>query len=256
MPIHDWTRVDAGLFHAFHQSWIVVLSRALNAGVLPADYFALPEQLIQGPIPDVLTLNLSSGRGEPNWTASGLSVATAPPRARLVRRAEETIYVRKADRIAVRHRHGQVVAVIEIVSPGNKASKNELRTFVEKTSKLIMQGIHLLVIDLFPPSKRDPQGIHKAIWDDLVEEDFQLPADERLTIAAYDAGPPPVAYVEPIAVGEALPDMPIFLKPDFYVPAPLEESYRTTWDDFFPAPMKRLLEAPNADAPETTRPHP
>jgi hypothetical protein len=256
MPIHDWTRVDAGLFHAFHQSWIVVLSRALNAGVLPADYFALPEQSIQGPIPDVLTLNLSSGRGEPNRTTSGLSVATAPPRARLVRRAEETIYVRKADRIAVRHRHGQVVAVIEIVSPGNKASKNELRTFVEKTSKLIMQGIHLLVIDLFPPSKRDPQGIHKAIWDDLVEEDFQLPADERLTIAAYDAGPPPVAYVEPIAVGEALPDMPIFLKPDFYVPAPLEESYRTTWDDFFPGPMKALLEAPNADAPETTRPHP
>jgi hypothetical protein len=256
MPIHDWTRVDAGLFHAFHQSWIVVLSRALNAGVLPADYFALPEQPIQGPIPDVLTLNLSSGRSEPNWTASGLNVATAPPRARLVRRAEETIYVRKADRIAVRHRHGQVVAVIEIVSPGNKASKNELRTFVEKTSKLIMQGIHLLVIDLFPPSKRDPQGIHKAIWDDLVEEDFQLPADERLTIAAYDAGPPPVAYVEPIAVGEALPDMPIFRKPDFYVPAPLEESYRTTWDDFFPAPMKGLLEAPNADGPETTRPHP
>ena len=160
----------------------------------------------------------------------------------MVQRAEDTIYVRKADRIAVRHRHGQVVAVVEIVSPGNKASKNELRTFVEKTANLIMQGIHLLVIDLFPPSKRDPQGIHKAIWDELVEEDFELPADQRLTLAAYDAGPPPVAYVEPIAVGEALPDMPIFLKPDFYVPAPLEETYRTTWDDFFPAPMKRLLE--------------
>ncbi len=93
MPIHDWTRVDAGLFHAFHQSWIVVLSRALNAGVLPADYFALPEQSIQGPIPDVLTLNLASGREEPAG-AAGLAVATAPPRARLVRRAEETIYVR------------------------------------------------------------------------------------------------------------------------------------------------------------------
>ncbi len=46
------------------------------------------------------------------------------------------IYVRKADRIAVRHRHGQVVAVVEIVSPGNKASKNELRTFVEKTCEV------------------------------------------------------------------------------------------------------------------------
>jgi Protein of unknown function (DUF4058) len=156
MPIHDWTRVDAGLFHAFHQIWIVTLSRALNTGVLPADYFALPEQSIQGPIPDVLTSKLSSDPEDSHGTVSGLAVATVPPRARLVRRAEETIYVRKADRIAVRHRHGQVVAVVEIVSPGNKASRNELRTFVEKTSKLISQGIHLLEIELFPPNKRDP----------------------------------------------------------------------------------------------------
>jgi hypothetical protein len=30
MPIHDWTRVDAGIFHHFHQSWIPEISRALN----------------------------------------------------------------------------------------------------------------------------------------------------------------------------------------------------------------------------------
>jgi Protein of unknown function (DUF4058) len=220
--------------------------------VLPPDYFALPEQSIRGPVPDVLTLELPAGREDANGTGSGLAVAVAPPRTRVVvRRAEDTIYVRKADRIAVRHPYGQVVAVVEIVSPGNNVSKNELRTFVERTSKLIAQGIHLLVIDVFPPSKRDPLGIHKAIWDEFVDEDFTLPADQRLTLAAYDAGPPPVAYVEPIAVGEALPDMPIFLTPEFYVPAPLEETYRITWDDFFPAPMKRLL-----DDPERTRPGP
>jgi Protein of unknown function (DUF4058) len=247
MPIHDWTRVDAGLFHAFHQSWIVVLSRALNAGVLPSDYYALPEQSIRGPIPDVLALKLSEGRGESNGTSTGLAVATSPPRARVVRRAEDAIYMRKADRIAVRHRHGQIVAVVEVVSPGNKASTNELRTFVEKTSNLIAQGVHLLVIDLFPPSKRDPQGIHKAIWDQFVEEDFELPADKRLTLAAYDAGPPPTAYIELVAVGDTLPDMPIFLKPDFYVPTPLDQTYWTTWDEFFPAPMKRLVESPNRD---------
>ena len=153
--------------------------------------------------------------------------------------------MRKADRIAVRHRHGQVVAVIEIVSPGNKASKNELRAFVEKNAKFIALGVHVLAIDLFPPGKRDPQGIHKAIWDEFVEEDFELPADKPLTLAAYDAGPPPTAYVEMVAIGDKLPDMPIFLKPDYYVPAPLEETYWTTWNDFFPAPMKRLLETPN-----------
>ena len=218
--------------------------------MLPPDYFALPEQSIRGPIPDVLTLKLSEGRDEPDGTGSGLAVAVAPPRTRVVRRADDTIYVRKADRIAVRHRHGQVVAVLEIVSPGNKASRNELRTFVEKSAALIAQGVHLLVIDLFPPSKRDPQGIHKAIWDQFVEEDFELPADQRLTLAAYDAGPPPSAYVEFVAVAEALPEMPIFLKPEFYVPAPLEETYGTTWEDFFPTPMKRLVEPPNKNSPE------
>jgi hypothetical protein len=186
---------------------------------------------------------LAPDGGETNRTAAGLAVAAVPPRTRLVRQAEDRIYVRKATRVAVRHRHGQIIAVVEIVSPGNKASRNELRTFVEKSSESIMQGVHLLVIDLFPSSKRDPQGIHKAIWDQFVEEDLELPADKRLTLAAYDAGPPPVAYVEFVEVGDLAPDMPIFLKPGFYVPAPLEATYQATWKHF-PAPMKKLLEAP------------
>ena len=66
MPIHDWTRVDAGLFHAFHQRWISALCDALNTGGLPRGYFALPEQNIRGPIPDVLTLQLSPAADEPS----------------------------------------------------------------------------------------------------------------------------------------------------------------------------------------------
>jgi hypothetical protein len=106
-----------------------------------------------------------------------------------------------------------------------------------------MQGVHLLIIDLFPPSKRHPQGIHKAIWDEFIEEDFEWPTGKPLTLAAYDAGPPPVAYIEPVGLGEALRDMPIVFKPDFYVPAPLEAAYQHAWDHF-PAAMKRLLERP------------
>src|SRR5262245_28734362 len=121
MPIHDWTRVDAGLFHAFHQDWISTFSRALDAGILPPDYFALREQSIQGPIPDVLTLELAPGPADPMPRRGGIAVATDPPGVRVVRHAEDQIYARKADRIAVRHRHGQVVAIIEIVSPGNKS---------------------------------------------------------------------------------------------------------------------------------------
>jgi hypothetical protein len=247
VPIHDWTRVDAGLFHTFHQRWISALCDALNTGGLPPDYFALAEQTIRGPIPDVLTLQLSPEREEPSGSAPGLAVATVPPRARLVRRSEGEIYARKADRIAVRHRHGRIVAVVEIVSPGNKASNSELRAFVEKASALIQQGVHLLVIDLFPPTKRDPQGLHKALWDEFEDEDFTPPADKPLLVAAYDAGPPRVAYVEPVAVGDELPDMPLFLKPEFYVPAPLEATYQTTWN-VFPAVLKGLLETPTVNS--------
>lgn len=246
MPIHDWTRVDAGLFHAFHQRWISALCDALNTGGLPPDYFALAEQRIRGPILDVLTLKLSAGAAEPNQGHGGMAVATAPPRAHLVFRNEAEVYAGKADRITVRHRHGDVVAIVEIVSPGNKSSRSEFRSFVEKTVELIRGGIHLLVIDLFPPGPRDPHGIHKAIWDEFEDKDFEPPAGKPLVVAAYDAGPMRTGYVEPVGVGDMLPDMPLFLKPEVYVPAPLEATYQTTWN-VFPAALKGLLEGPGRE---------
>jgi hypothetical protein len=175
----------------------------------------------------------------------GVAVAVRAPRTRLTRRAEADSYVRKASRITVRHRHGKVVAVLEIISPGNKGSQAEFRALVEKSAELIRQGIHLLVIDLFPPGKRDPQGIHKAIWDQFEEDDFELPADKRLTLSSYDAGPDYVAYVEFVAVGDELPDMPLFLKPEVYVPAPLEATYQAAWN-VFPNPLKGLLDGPSS----------
>jgi hypothetical protein len=93
-------------------------------------------------------------------------------------------YAGKANRVTVRHRHGDVVAVVEVVSPGNKARRAEFRAFVEKSADLIRQGVRLLVIDLFPPGPCDPQGIHKALWDEFEEEDLALPPDKPLTLAS------------------------------------------------------------------------
>jgi hypothetical protein len=239
MPIHDWTRVDAGLFHAFHHGWIEELARALNQGVLPSDYFALPEQRI-GPIADVLTLELGGEREASPRGARGIAVAERAPQTRWTARAEADSYARLANQLTVRHRHGSVVAVIEIVSPGNKGSRAQFRTFVEKSADLIRQGIHLLVIDLFPPGKRDPQGIHKAIWDEFEDEELALPAEKPLTLASYDAGPDYVAYVEFVGVGDPLPEMPLFLKPQLYVQTPLEATYQAAWQ-VFPTPLKGLL---------------
>ena len=243
MPIHDWTRVDSGMFHAFHQRWITYLSDALNAGCLPPEYFAMPEQNIAGPIPDVLTLNLPCDPNDTSEPSGGLAVATAPPRTRHIRRSVAEIYARKADRIVVRHRHGKVVAIVEIVSRGNKASNVELRAFVEKAASLLRLNVNLLIVDLFPPGKRDPQGIHKAIWDELDDEEFELPPDKPLTLVSYDANTEITAYIEPVSVGDTLPDMPLFLRPDIYIPTPLEKTYQTTWE-LSPRHLKGLLELP------------
>ena len=70
--------------------------------------------------------------------------------------AEPDRYALKADRVAIRHRLGDLVAVIEIVSPGNKSSKAAIRSFVDKAVQFLHQGVHLLIIDLFPPTPRPP----------------------------------------------------------------------------------------------------
>ena len=248
MPIHDWTRADPGLFHHFHQTWITGLCAAFNAGRLPAGYFALAEHVAGSTIPDVLALErrISPQRPAPD---SGVAVVTVAPQTRFVHRAEGDSYVRRANRVAIRHPMGQVVAVIEIVSPGNKDSRNALRAVVDKAVNLLNQGIHLLIVDLFPPTKGDPQGIHKAVWDEIHEEPFELPPDKPLTVASYSAGPVKIAYVEPVAVGEVLPVMPLFLEPGAHVPAPLEETYRAAWD-VCPDVLKEALEAPPAKPPD------
>ncbi|HZK79865.1 MAG TPA: DUF4058 family protein [Humisphaera sp.] len=229
MPIHDWSRVDAGIFHDFHQAWTIEIRNALNGGALPAGYFALADQIVSGPIPDVVTLQRRKPLGTESRISGGLAVAEVAPTARFVSSAHADPYARKANRIAIRHKLGRVVAVIEIVSPGNKSGQSAFGSFVAKAEEMLLNGINLVVVDLFPPSARDPQGIHKAIWDRIQDEPFELPADKQLTVAAYFAGEPKMAYVEPVAVGDMLPSLPIFLDENTYVPAPLEATYQSTW---------------------------
>ncbi len=242
MPIHDWTRVDAGTFHFFHQRWISLLCDTLNTGGLPDGFFAMSEQVVGGPIPDAVALQAST----PRKSRPGRAIAVAtPPKTRIVQQAEMERYASKADRIVVRHARGEVIARIELVSPGNKGIRHALRSFVEKMAALLDQGIHLLVVDLFPPSVRDPQGIHQAIWEQVTDDPFELPADKKLTTVAYSAGAVKVAYVEPIAVGDVLPDMPLFLEPGLHVPVGLEATYQATWN-VFPEELRGLLAAGQA----------
>jgi hypothetical protein len=183
MPLHDWTRVPPGLFHDFHQSWSIRITDALNAGCLPKGVAALVEPRIGPRESDVLAIERKTGLGMDAAREGGVLTLERPV-TRIVRQSSKEIYAGRANRIVVRHHLGRIIVVIEIVSPGNKDSRAALRDLTKPMIEFLRGGIHVLVIDLFPPAPRDPSGIHKAIWDEIEEEPFVFPSDkDRIPVA-------------------------------------------------------------------------
>ena len=206
MPVHDWTRVMAGTFHAFHNAWIAHLQEALNSGGLPEGYYALGEQR-------------SGDIG-----------------------SDVCFYLAKRRTLVIYHSTGdRIVALVEIVSPGNKHSRHAIDAFLTKAMSALDAGYHLMIIDVFPPARHDPDGMHGLIWEHLNDEVWRQPPGRPLSLAAYCAKTPVAAYVEPTAVGMALAPMPLFLAPTHDIQAPLEETYMSAWRGM-PERWRRVVE--------------
>ena len=242
MPIHDWTKVAPSTFHHFHNYWVDRTAEALNEGILPPPCYAMVEQPWEGREPDVLTLQAPGGDEIEPGAGMLRSAVTTPPKVRTIARSEESANLARQKSVVIRNdRDDRVIAIIEILSLGNKSSRARLQAFLDKAAGALAQGIHLLLIDLYPTTKRDPQGIHGVIWEQVGDGKYRAPRNKPLTLAAYTGGLPTTAYVQPIAVGDVLPDMPLFVDPDYYVPVPLEASYQAAWRAL-PRRWKAVLE--------------
>jgi len=254
MPIHDWTRVSAGTFHDFHNSWITELRNAMNGGLLPSGYYAQGEQWAGNINADVLTLHagsqpsIASEKERPEAPPSGAGVAVveqAPPRVSRRVAASEAAHVRAARRtLVIRHSSGhRVVALLEIVSSANKDRPRSVLDFADKAIAALQQGVHLLIVDLFPPGLHDAQGIHSRIWENYGDELDVPPPDKPITLASYLARSLPEAYLEFAAVGESLPAMPLFLDLHAYVNVPLAATYEAAYRGV-PSIWREVLEGP------------
>lgn len=229
MAIHDWTLVNPGVFHDFHNSWITEIRNVLNEGLLPEGYYALGEQVAGDIGPDVLTLRAEKNGGtfRTDFPRGATVVADAPPKVSMTARAEAQQYTTKQRSLVIRHSTGdRMVAIVELLSPGNKSAVAPFRKLMKKVISVLSKGIHLVLVDLFLPTKRDPEGIHGAVWKRLVGESFKLPKTKKLTVVSYAVGADITAYIEPCAVGGSLPQAPLFLTPDAYVALPMERTYQ------------------------------
>ncbi len=246
MPIHDWSKVNAGTFHHFHNAWNVRLSDALNDGLLPEGFYAMTEQHAGKVIADVLTLPADDGTSLTPGGPAVKAVAEAPPRvSRKMIASPNAAYRIMRRSLAIRHvSNHRLIALLEILSPANKDRTASVDDFVKKAHAALRAGCHLLIIDLFAPGRYDPHGIHAAIWEAFdADADFGLPAGKPLTLAAYLAATVPEAFVEPVAVGDALLDMPLFLDLGCYVNVPLEATYSAAYRGV-PAYWRGVLEKP------------
>jgi hypothetical protein len=258
MPIHDWTRVDAGICHHFHQRWIGAITDVLNQRLLPDDFYALAEQPGAGFEPDVLTLKMNNAseeaddsvqRGMPHLSgdiagngSAGRGLLVAEPSVSLTAETDLEFYRRKQNVAAIRHvSDDRLVAIVEVASKANKSGRKALEDFVRKAAEFLSHQIHLLVLDLQPPTARDAQGIHGAIWDEVAGLEYSRPANKPLTLVSYESANLIRAFIEPVKVGDTLTDMPLFLNPGQYIKVPLEETYRIAFDSV-PRRFRTILE--------------
>src|SRR5437879_4661102 len=124
MPVHDWTRVSEGTFHDFHYSWVLEIKRALKRGLLPKGYYVMAEQL-GGDLgaPDILILQAAGTK--PKFEARDSDT-----------RLQRTLVIRHTS-------DDRIVAMIEVLSPGNKSRRHAIRSFLNKTVAALDGEIHL-----------------------------------------------------------------------------------------------------------------
>jgi len=226
MPLHDWTRVEAGIYHGFHTLWIGEMFRRLST-LLPANYYCYPELYSKPDYGDVIALEYR----DPPAPVAGDAVGTALLTAPAVRIVQDEPDVRAEPRhLKVRRIQDDcIVAVIQLVSPANKHSRASFGQFIDKVREYLDAGVHLLIIDPYPPSPRDPFGLHAAIVEDRIPEPHELDAAKDRCAVAYECRPPVRAYLEPLAIGDPWPTMPVFLQPGIHVALALEETYAATF---------------------------
>jgi hypothetical protein len=203
-PHHSW--------EAFHSRWAIALADALNE-VLPKEFFAEPQSHVGA------CVEIDVAPFEREAPAPPLTLPAAFP---------DTFQVR----VFSTARGGlDLVAAIELVSPGNKDRAEERRAFAIKAASYLSQGSSLIIVDIVTGRQAN---LHNEMMDLLeAAEAFHLPADTGLYAVAFrpvvrDDKQQIDIWPTTFALGANLPVLPLGLTRGLCVPVDFQATYTET----------------------------
>jgi hypothetical protein len=207
-------------WHAFHNAWSTYLASHLNEQ-LPEGYFAEPNVQFGIEI-DVATFEEGNGHAQslrPSWQVPAPTQTI--PISVMTDIVEVLVYSREGGPL--------LAGAIELVSPANKDRPDHREAFVSKCAAYIQQGIGLLIVDVVTDRLAN---LHEAL---LARLNPSQPASEKSSLytSAYrlvehEETPKLEMWYQPLAVGETLPTMPLWLRGSQCLAVDLHATYERT----------------------------
>ncbi len=214
-------------WESFHATWAGSIADALNERWLPEGYFA-EEQLHPAARVEIDVATFESAHD----ALGGERTAVLPRKAWSPPAPAMTLpgTVLEGAEVLVFHREGgpTLVGAIELVSPANKDRPETRRTFAAKCASCLSTGIGLVLVDVVTTRAAN---LHNELMELLGHDDqSHLSGLKNLYSVAYQ----PVRRSErdeldlwsaEFAIGDVLPQLPLGIGPDLFVPIDLESAY-------------------------------
>jgi hypothetical protein len=212
---------------SFHGAWAEAMALLLNQELLPSQYFA-EARIKLGRLLEIDVATLEERNHEAPEGGAGVAV-WAPPRPTL----HAALHFTSPDLFEVQVLEGsegrRLVAAIELVSPANKDRPGNRHAFAVKCASYLQAEIGLVVVDVVTERLAN---LHREVLNLLqmaTPEEGQ--GDGILYAAAYRAVPSAdgenlEAWLERLAVGAALPTLPLWIAADRSIPLDLDQTYQ------------------------------
>ena len=215
-------------WEGIHSTWATTIATQLNQDQLPAEYFAMPLVTLGGGAQvDVGTFQTGEQPESPNGgVVTQIWAPLSPPLSVVVDFVSLDVY-----EVRVMQQMGgpRLRSAIELVSPANKDRASHRRAFAVTCAGYLQQGVAVIIVDVVTERTAN---LHVALADILgLAHPLAWCSPSQLYAVAYRptqaaAAQRLEAWPEALAVGAALPTMPLWLSETLCLPLTLKASYQ------------------------------